>query len=95
LRKVANEHNFSNGSVTGFVDASFVNVSVAGDDVGVVDPVSDMTAIFHLTGMVLLIAPGEREFELETGAWASEVCVPFSHNLPIPLHCAVYCAVYD
>jgi len=62
----------SNGNVTAFADASFVNTIVAADDTGVVDPASDVTAIFHLTGMVTLIAPGEREFELETGAWATE-----------------------
>ena len=63
-----------NGNVIAFADASFINTIVAADDTGVVDPASDVTAIFHLTGMVTLIAPGEREFKLETGAWATEVC---------------------
>jgi hypothetical protein len=62
----------SNGTVTAFSDASFVNVVVAAENSGVIDPASDVTAIFFLTGMVLLIAPGEREFELETGCWSAE-----------------------
>jgi hypothetical protein len=33
----------------------------------------DATAIFHLMGMVMLIAPREWEFELETGTWATNV----------------------
>lgn len=80
----------SNGSVAAFADASFVNVIVAGDDADIVDPASDATAIFHLTGMVTLIAPGEREFELETGAWATEVCVSFitsTVNMPSNVNC--------
>ncbi len=55
----------SNGTVTAFADASFVNVIVAGNDADIVDPASDATAIFHLTGMVTLIARGSGNLSLK------------------------------
>jgi len=62
----------SNNVLTAFSEASFVNVIIASENSSAVDPASDATAIFFLTGMVLMIAPGDREFELETGCWSSE-----------------------
>ena len=43
------------------------------EEAGVVDPASDVTAIFFLTGVVASHLPGEWEFVLETGSWSSEV----------------------
>lgn len=66
----------ANKTLTAFCESTFVNVLVPSEDSGAVDPASDVTAIFFLTGVVTAHLPGEREFVLETGAWSSEVCKP-------------------
>ena len=63
----------SNGTVTAISDASFVNVLVEAERADLLDPASDCTAVFFLTGMVLSDLPAKREFILETGSWSPEV----------------------
>lgn len=74
----------TNGVITFLSSATFVNVIIAGEDAGCVDPASDMTAIFSLTGVVTSHAAGEREFTLETGAWDSTVRLLFQKFFNIP-----------
>ena len=62
-----------NGTVTAISDASFVNVLVEAERADLLDPASDCTAVFFLTGMVLSDLPAKREFILETGSWSTEV----------------------
>lgn len=63
----------ANKTLTAFCESSFINVLVASEEAGAVNPASDVTAIFFLTGVVTSHLPGEREFVLETGSWLSEV----------------------
>lgn len=63
----------SNGTTTAISDASYVNVLVDAERAHILDPASDNTAVFFLTGMVLSDLPVKREFVLETGCWSTEV----------------------
>jgi len=70
----------SNGTVTAISDASYVNAVVDAEHASILDPASDLTAIFFLTGMVLSDIPSKREFILETGSWSTEVCVHYNSS---------------
>lgn len=72
----------SNGTVTAISDVSYVNVLVDAKHASLLEPTSDLTVIFFLTGMVLSDIPSKREFILETGSWSTEVCACYEFTFP-------------
>ena len=57
-----------------------MNVVFDTERASILDPASDLMAIFFLTGMVLSDIPSKREFILETGSWSTEVCVHYNSS---------------